>query len=149
MGREMTGIREARTSDTPALVAMGLRFLRESCYRGRIRENAEQMASLVTLLVEQPHGVVFVSERAGQVTGMIGLLLFDQPLSGDRMATELFWWVEPEHRGQGVRLLKHAETWARAQGAKALQMIAPTEGVEQLYRRLGYDRIEVAYQRAL
>lgn len=142
-------IRDARHADTPALIAMGQRFLRETVYRGRITENPAQMGALVQMLIDSPTGALFVSERDGIVTGMIGLLLYTQPLSGEPMASELFWWVEPEHRGHGVRLMKQAEAWARAQGATALQMIAPTSEVEQLYQRLGYDRIEVAYQKAL
>jgi GNAT superfamily N-acetyltransferase len=59
------------------------------------------------------------------------------------------WWVEPGHRGIGVRLYYALERWARARGAVALQMIAPTEAVAAIYRRLGYGAIETIYQKRL
>jgi GNAT superfamily N-acetyltransferase len=61
----------------------------------------------------------------------------------------VLWWVEPEHRGDGLRLLREAESRAKLANAKYMQMIAPTEAVETVYKRLGYQYVESTYQRAL
>lgn len=140
-------IREATEADVDSIVAMGRRFLSETRYRGTIADNPAQMAVLARNLITNEVGVLLVSEAAGVLTGMFGAFLYVHPISGERMATELFWWVQPEHRGHGIRLLKHAERWARGQGAKALQMIAPTPDVEAIYSALGYSQVETAYQR--
>jgi len=142
-------IRDATEQDIPRLVAMGERFLTETVYRGRVPVDPATMARTLALLVATENGTVLVSERDGVVVGMIGLLLFENPISGELTAGELFWWVEPEHRGIGVRLLKRAEQWARRAGARKVHMIAPTPEVGQLYDRLGYGYLEAAYQKAI
>lgn len=146
-------IRDATSEDIPRLVAMGERFLTETVYRDRgVGVNAAAMTRTVLLLLNSPTGAVFVAEDAGALVAMIGLLLFENPITGELTASELFWWVEPEHRGRGgygVRLLKRGEQWARTTGAHKIHMIAPTQAVGELYRRLGYDYLETAYQKAI
>jgi len=86
------------------------------------------------------------------MTGMLGALCFTHPLSGEWVASEFYWWVEPHARGgiDSLRLLKLTITWARAQGAVRLHMIAPEgSGVGRLYRRLGFVPVETAYQLVL
>lgn len=144
-----TVIREAATDDVDRLVAMGRRFRDDTVYASRVRENVEQMAALTHRLIADENGLLLVVERAGTVVGMIGALLFPHHMSGDLTAGELFFWMEPEHRGYGVRLLVRAERWARERGATTMQMIAPSEEVGILYRRLGYSPLEVAYEKRL
>lgn len=126
---------------------MGTRFRRETDYRNHLTENPLMMARLATQLIQV--GVLLVSERAGELVGMIGLALFDHFLSAERIAGEVFWWVEPEQRGEGVKLLRAAEQHAKAAGAIRLQMIAPDDRVGGLYLRLGYGFVESAYQKTL
>lgn len=126
---------------------MGLRFRRESEYRGIIQENPEQMRALATQLARS--GSLLVSERNGRLVGMLGYVVFPHFLSGELVSGEVFWWVEPEFRGEGVKLLRAAEERSRDYGAKYMQMIAPNERVAGLYRRLGYQAIETSFQRPL
>ena len=149
----ITCIRSARETDLDRIVEMGRRFLASTSYRDVIADNPSQMARLATGLLDHAQGTILVAERVTspdplpQVVGMIGLFAFEHPIAGERIAGELFWWVEPAHRGIGLRLLRAAEQWAHDHGATALQMIAPTPDVERLYERLGYARVEVHYQR--
>jgi GNAT superfamily N-acetyltransferase len=127
---------------------MGRRFRRETDYQRHLAENPETMAATARHLVAQ--GGVLVSEQpGGALVGMIGWVLFPHFLSGEVIAGEVFWWVEPEHRGQGLRLMRAAERQARQNGAQKMQMIAPTDAVATLYRRFGYEFVEAAYQKAL
>lgn len=144
-------IRKATPEDIPRLVAMGTRFLTETVYCGRVLVNPDAMARTLTLLLASDVGGLFVSEQDGTVTGMIGLLVFEHPFTGQLAAQELFWWVEPEHRagGNALRLLKRGEQWAAAAGAHHVHMIAPTAAVGQLYERLGYGYLETGYQKAI
>lgn len=121
-----------------------------TAYRGRVLVNPAAMARTVAMLLQTEAGGVFVIARAdGVLVGMIGLLLFENPITGEATASELFWWVDPECRGQGVRLLKRAEAWAKASGAEQLHMVAPTAAVGELYDRLGYEFLEATYRKAL
>lgn len=142
-------IRPATLADVPALVVMGQQFAQTELYRDILRENPEQMAIVATHLIEDDTGTVLVLERDGILMGMIGLVCTPHFLSGDMYAGEVFWWVTPGQRGDGVRLLRAAESWAIELGAKTLQMIAPTERVGRFYDRLGFTRMETSYQKEL
>lgn len=143
-------IREATAEDVPDLVEMGLRF-RAHVYRDTLAENRERLEALALEMVSTPDRVVFVAEedRTQRLCGMLGIVVFGHPMSGERQATEVFWWVEPEYRGVGIRLLRVGERWAQMRGAVTMQMVAPSEsaGVGRLYERLGYREIERAFQR--
>ena len=142
-------IRPATMQDVPALVAMGQQFAQTEMYRDVLRENPEQMAILAGNLIDHENGAILVIERDDMLVGMIGILCTVHFLSGELCAGEVFWWVTPGKRGDGVRLLRAAESWAMVRGAKTLQMIAPTERVGQFYDRMGFTRIETGYQKAL
>jgi len=142
-------IRPATMEDVPALVAMGRQFAQTEMYRDVLRENPEQMAIVAGNLIGHESGAILVLERDGILVGMIGLVCTLHFLSGEMYAGEVFWWVTPGQRGDGVRLLRAAESWAIEHGAKALQMIAPTERVGQFYDRMGFTRTEISYQKEL
>lgn len=141
-------IREATAGDIPRLVAMGEQFL-GSVYRGLIQGDAPTLTRFATHLVLDVGAVVYVAETGGQVVGMIGLMRYPHPMSGETTAAEVMWWVDPAHRGCGLRLFRAGERWARAQGARVVQMIAPTVDVEQLYTRLGYGPVERVFQKRI
>lgn len=126
---------------------MGLRFRESSEYRHHITSNPEQMAKTAAFIISQDG--FLVSERGGKVCGMIGFVLYPHFLSGEMIAGEVAWWVEPEHRGEGIKLVREAERQAKAKGAVKMQMIAPTRQVGMIYERIGYDWLEAAYQKNL
>ncbi len=138
-------IREAEPKDVAALVAMGCAFLRGSDYRAMIADNPAQMEALASTLIDSDTGVVLVADHDGTLTGMIGLLVTAHHLSAEPVAMECFWWSTTP--GDGVRLLKASESWARSHGAVAMQMVAPDERVGALYARMGYALIERGYMR--
>jgi GNAT superfamily N-acetyltransferase len=140
-------IRDATLEDVAAIVGMGQRFIAGTPYARAIEGRPSKMAAFVERLITEPDGAIFVSEYGGVLVGMIGMVLFEHPFSGERVGSEMFWWVEPEHRGIGIRLYKRAETWAIAAGAAVIHMIAPTPDVAQLYTRLGFEYVEATYQR--
>jgi GNAT superfamily N-acetyltransferase len=142
-------IRQAAAEDLERILEMALRFVSETKYRGLIEISPEALTKTVCALAANPDGAIFVSEAEEHITGMIALLVFDHPYSGVRTASEMVWWVEPESRGVGLRLLDAAEEWARGGGAEIMQMVAPTEAIGRLYERLGYKPVETSYQRRL
>lgn len=70
-----------------------------------------------------------------------------------KMAAELFWWVEPEHRGCGGALMDALEVRAREMGATLLDMSClekqRPEVVGSIYVRRGYTPIERHFYRSL
>ena len=144
---DLSVIREATIEDIPALVEMGMRFAQSEAYKHILRDNPVQFESMARMLITSESSVMLVLEKNGHVEGMIGMLCTPHFLSGDMFAGEVCWWINPEHRGNGVRLMKSAEDWSREHGATSIQMVAPNERVGRLYERLGYKLTEMSYQK--
>ena len=143
-------IRKASSADLPALIAMGRQFL-QTVYPARFRDDPAQLETFGhAMLTDDGQRLLLAAEDADRVIGMIGLVVYPHPMSGDVIAAELFWWVDPEHRGSAsARLLRRAESWARVQGATVLQMVAPNADVATFYERIGFDRVETVYHRGI
>lgn len=146
-------VRRLRDEDVTAVQRMAARFLSpEGPYGDRFHADPERIAALVGLLMDADHARAgFIAEQNGTPVGMFGVFCLTHPITGDEMASELCWWVEPEMRGSsvGLTLLRAAESWAREQGAALLEMIAPSERVAALYERLGFERTDVHYLKRL
>jgi hypothetical protein len=144
----MTLIRPATADDIDRLVELGVAFHASTPYRAWFAADPEAMRRLATWAVE--HGAVFVAEDGARMVGMIGMAVSDHLISGEPYASELFWFVSPDARGStGIRLLKVAEKWARAQGARSIQMTAPDDHAAAIYERLHYRLMERVFVRAL
>ncbi len=146
----VTTIRRATFADLPRIVAMGERFLRE-VYAGRLTHppDPERLRATAMWLLEDCDRAVFVAELDDKVIGMLGLFLHPHPFTGEQAASEMFWWVEPEHRGSGLKLLRAATAWAREAGATLLQMVAPGADVARAYEAMGFTKVETSYARRL
>lgn len=139
--------RQATDEDVPALVYMLREFVTSTKYRKFVGDSIDALQVFLQGLMTNEAAGVFVAERDGKVIGMIALLRYIHPMSGEKVAGELFWWLDPAHRGAGGWLLRRAESWARGWGAKSLQMIAPSDSphVGEMYRRLGYEAVETMW----
>lgn len=137
-------IRVATEADLPAIVYMGEKFHAFSAdpvpYN---RQSAEITArSLMTV------GFIMIAEHGADVVGMIGVAVIPLFFNFDaKLAQELMWWVDKDARGSGaaIRLIRAAETEAKARGATRLIMARlanSPEHVHQLYDRLGYRAAE-------
>ncbi len=128
---------------------MAERFVSTTPYAELVRVDPAKVSDTIVSLATNPDAAIFVSDVAGRAVGMIALLIYDHPYSGVRTAFEVVWWVDPEARGGGLRLLDAAEDWAQEKGAKAIQMVAPNREIGGLYENLGYRPVETSYQRSL
>jgi len=139
--------REAVAEDVPRLVTMLRTFVTSTKYRKFVGASDAHLETFLTSLIGQIDRRVFVAEKNDAVVGMIGVLAYVHPMSGELCAGELFWWLDPEQRGAGGFLLRRAEKWARSVGAVSLQMIAPADKprVAAMYERLGYEHVESMY----
>jgi GNAT superfamily N-acetyltransferase len=139
-------MRPATRDDLPELLRMGRAFcaaISEGCERESIVETLE-------MLIDEDFGVLLYDEGA-----MVGGLLVPHFFDKSRlMATELFWWVDEEVRGNGVgvKLLNGLESWARAHGAERLSMMSMTaldKGVGKIYERHGFKHFESHYVKVI
>jgi hypothetical protein len=152
-------IRRATHADVDAAVVMACRFIAESSYRGELIPDPAHQLSVAQFLLEQ--GVLFVADAGSELVGLLGLVVVPSVISGELVATEVVWWVDPEWRhprsSAGGRLLVTGEGWAmevaRDRGLPSIlmQMIAPmgADGVTEIYKRRGYLPLETIHQKRL
>lgn len=140
-------IRDAREEDLSRIVDMGLNFRKLTSYATHLGENKEKMHELASQLLSKDG--LLVLENCNEIIGMLGFIVYSHFISGDLIAGEVFWWVEPEHRGHGNMLLDEMERRAKQRGAKFAQMIAPNPWVARYYNRRGYQFVESTHQKEL
>lgn len=104
-------------------------------------------------LINKDEGVVFVIEKDGRIVGGIGGL-FGPDLHYPRtIAVETFWFVLPEYRGEGLKLMAEFEKWAAEKKCDCVAMIhmvdSHPEILEKIYKRKGYQLIESHYLKVL
>lgn len=146
-------IRPATLGDVDAIVAMSQRFYDASDYPALYGPMAKESAAGLAIITMDT-GVMLVAEEAGAVVGMVSLhvepFLFN-PDSPKKTASELVWWIEPEHRGGmlAARLLKAVNAACDAIGAiprmATLAGSPPQAGA--LLQRMGYTPTETYYTR--
>jgi GNAT superfamily N-acetyltransferase len=130
------------------VVSMLRRFHHASQYCLWLPFDGLSVRETVQKVMDAEDAALFVLD---DLTGCIAVMAYDHPFSGDRMASELFLWCEPEARGQGVGLVKRAEAWAREVGARRILFVAPDREARThtLYERLGYEPVERHFVRGL
>ena len=137
-------MRLATIDDLPEIVRMGTEFadaLGEASDTASIEDTAIN-------LIESDIGVLLIEDHA-----MAGALVVPNFFNSDRLiATELFWWVDKDARGNGIgaRLLNGLESWAKECGAERLSMISMASlsgSIGKLYEKAGYRQFETSYMR--
>lgn len=93
--------------------------------------------------------VMFGQWRGDRLIGVLGGVLAPNLFTGGVLASELFWYVLPEHRNQGTRLLFAFVNWAKTVRVDQLLMghlhFAVSERVSTTYSRLGFKKLETMY----
>lgn len=144
-------IRPATLEDSPAIVAMGLAFLKATSYSSFLTaDTPERLAWMVGVCLE--HGIGLVAEEGDELLGMIGFIIAPNELSGELVATELAWWtnISARRSSAGPRLLEAGEDEARKRGATSVRMIAPNSTeLHTHYSRRGYVPVETSYLKRL
>jgi L-amino acid N-acyltransferase len=144
-------IREATEADLPRVVAMFSEFVASTQYAQYVGNDPSYSAQQMARMMESDSCALFVVDLDGAVVGMLGVMVFVQPFSGELVASELFWWLDPQHRGNGVWMLRRAEKWAQSKGAARMTMMAPVDKprVCEIYEAIGYRAVETVFSRNL
>lgn len=138
-------IRDAVLSDIPALLDMGERFADAIGLRETIGYDRSSMEILFGQLIERDEGILLVCD-GGAAGGMVHPALFNMHhMTGQ----ELFWWVDPDKRGCGLRLFAALEAAAKKRGAQSF-MVSTMEalnhqGAGKLYERRGFKQSDRNY----
>lgn len=105
------------------------------------------MLELIARQQQAGDSLLLVLGAPGDAHGMLGALASRHPHTGQPMAAELFWWVEPERRGSGAALYRGFMRWCKSMGVETVQMTANSKKVGRIYKRLGFSPLEEVYIR--
>lgn len=148
-------VRRSIITDEPDLVRMGQSFWSETPLSAYSVFNPECLIDFIRAASMTETASIWVAEDGGKVIGAVGGIVYPLFFSGDLVAQELFWWVDPDSRmSEASKLLyNELEAWAKDRGAVALSMIAIENGkaerVGNIYKRKGFIPTEHAYVRGL
>ncbi len=143
-------IRMARADECVAIATFMKRFEEDSAL---IRVDVEHTARMHAEAINRGSGVIFLlcDDATGEIHGGLGAICGPSMISEEKMAVETFWYVAPEYRGQGVRLMAAFEEWAKRQGCQKVAMVhladSHPESLGAFYLRRGYKLIETHYVR--
>lgn len=145
-------VRVAVLNDVPTIAALGARFLREGPY-GRFAPDVNGLLEIAEAMIAREDATILLLETDTGIVGMFAGQVYQHLMFGRTFATEIAWWINPEHRRGRAALvmLKTFEAWAKSKGAEAIEMVAPAGAVdvERLYENLRFSKLETHYRRDL
>lgn len=138
-------VREAAEADLPRLIEMGRAALEAAPLDLPFSE--PWLRRTFHHLMSSKFGLVLVLEHSGSSVGMLMASVGESPLSPVLLAQEIALWVDPEHRGRGLRqMLQCYEAWARIRGAAHTGLCTFHDPrTTKVFQRLGYHPIETHY----
>lgn len=147
-------IRKATHDDIPRIVEMAERFYASTDYPAIGPASKASLAGLAIITMES--GVMLVAQTDhGEVIGMA--CLFIEPFTFNPsilVASELAWWIEPEHRGGALagRMMRAIENECHGMDVNVIRMATLRNSPPQaaaIYERMGYAQSDSHYMRAI
>lgn len=136
-------IREASVEDIPRVADSVAGFMKES--RHAPFDTGKAIESW-TGFISSGIGTVLILD---DFHGAIGGVFYQDPHRLCLVASEFFWYVKPEHRGNGGELLDAFEAWAKKKGCARVIMThlsdSMPQGLKKYYERKGYEELETNY----
>lgn len=142
-------IRPATLEDLSRIETMGPAFFAVSGLDRWFHYNPRCFVKVVTDFMASDQAVVLVGDGPMGAVAMAAALAYPCWFNSEHLsAQELFWWVEPAHRGGelGTLLRRGMEDWAKRKGCLTMEMGAMEslrpEVMANLYERKGYGAKE-------
>ena len=147
-------IAEAEPRDLVELVRLGKKFVDEVPAFRMIGVNGPALQRSLRAFIQMDVAKVWIAVVDYRIVGSIGMCMMAHPWNQMLTASELFWFVDKEHRGGKAAALLYArgERWAREQGAQAIQMVSPVgvgAAVPRIYHKRGFRPIETTWWKAV
>lgn len=132
-------IRDATHDDIPELVAMGERFFSATPYTKIIDYDPASIEKMLHHLIDCGDGILLVA--GDPIVGVAGALLYPFYFNlSHKTGNEIFWWVDEDQRGVGLRLFRSLENSVKDAGADSFSMseITGMKPAGHIYERAGY-----------
>lgn len=144
-------VRDAHQADIPNIIEGIKDFVASSSYKIDSVDSLHVENTLLALLDNGDGCVAVLEDDAGNFAGCFVGLAHLHLFSGDRMLGELFIYTTPAARGNGGKLRRFAEDWARGRECKTFNIAYPMSEshLEKVYRRWGFTPCETHWRKEL
>ena len=143
-------IRDATDADHDAIAVMYRQFMAFTPYADVLTATDDEISATIRHFIA--HAKVFVADIDGTISGILVAVLSPAWYAPRHtIATELAWWVAPEHRKgtAAIRLIQAFERWAIESGASMVSMtnlqVDDNGAVANMLGRMGYKMTEQAH----
>lgn len=144
-------VKELKAEELPQAAEIGLKFWQEGALPGQLKP--EVFVKNWTFLIGNGMGRIFGLYEDDMLVGALGSIVAPDLNDGEITATECFWFVDPNKRGNGVRLLLHFVDYAKEIGCVRVNMVhlfnKHADKLQKLYSKLGFSPVETHYIKTL
>ena len=144
-------IKELDPKELPRTAEIGLKFWEEGSLPGSLKP--EVFVKNWTFLLDNGMGRIFGLYEEGQLSGALGAIVAPDLNDGELCATECFWFIDPDKRGNGVKLLLNFVKYAKEIGCVRVNMVhlfnEHADKLQKLYEKLGFSPVEKHYIKTL
>ena len=148
MDDEPRVITDATQYDLESIYKCAVSFFEYARYEEKygLPLDKDSFIKMVIPYVEDGICLLYRETEFGEVRGGIcGMVIPWGYNNSIKICMELFYWMDPDVRGQGIKLIKAYEERVKEAGARNM-MIQPetelTEKIAMLYKRRGYKMLE-------
>lgn len=138
----------ATIDDVQEILEMSMNFMKETEYSEFSSEDS--IRSFIEGMVTAPQHACIILLEPG--VGFLAGHAVPFPFGPHILASEIAWWVNPEHRGKkvGSDFLAAFEYWAKEKaGCTMVSMVCLDDSVSKYYDKQGYKLYERAYMKVL
>jgi len=144
-------IKEVEVGELQRVSEVGKQFFEESQIPGKM--DSEVFCKNWKVLIEVGMGKIYGVYQDGLFVGGLGALITPDLNDGKKVATEAFWFVSPQYRGAGIKLLLFFLNHAKEIGCERVIMVhlfnSHSEKLAKLYQNLGFQPVETHYLKNL
>lgn len=146
-------IRMLGADEVDRALPLALEFQKASGLLTGDKEAQESWNDVWVATIESGTGGIIAYEVDGEVAGVMCFHIGISPLDGVYQLSEVMWYLQETHRGEGMLLLTAAEELARAQGCKRVFMghlaDAKADRLGKIFKRRGFRPTEIYYLKDL
>lgn len=144
------------TKDTPRFVELCHNFHKNSPFKDLVFDG-EKVAALAKRIVsgDKLDSIIITMADEVDLQGFIVGVVSETPFGQEKVALEMAWWVEPEHRGsrKSYELLLAYKEWAKKVGCTVIQTgflegYSP-EILDKVYTKMGMVKHERSYMEVI
>jgi len=148
-------LRLATLEDIPVCMRFARNFHRASPYNTMKFDTIKGEKVLRDIISgNQMDSIIILALHDDKPVGFIVGVANEPVFSSVKIATELGWWVDPEHRGSRASLLIYSayEDWARRVGCHYVQgayLPGVSPPLDEFYKKRGYRQVESSFIKTL